>query len=104
VLRGNVKNSFTLGSFFENDHFSARVNYSYTDDIFIGTDRATDYFQKGNGVLSASLGYKFNDNFALSLDAQNLNDPKLKYYASDVQPRAIYRNGRQFYLTARVKF
>lgn len=104
VLRGNVKNSFNLGGFYENDQFSARVNYSYTDDIFIGTDRATDYFQKANGVLSASLGYKFNDNFALSLDAQNLNDPKLKYYASEVQPRAVYKNGRQFYLTARVKF
>lgn len=104
VLRGDVKNSFTLGGFFENDHFSARLNYSYTDDIFIGTDRGTDYFQKGNGVLSASVGYKINDNFAVSLDAQNLNDPKLKYYASEVQPRAIYKNGRQFYLTARVKF
>ena len=104
VLRGDVKNSFTLGGFFENDQFSARVNYSYTDDIFIGTDRSTDYFQKGNGVLSASLGYKFSNNFAVSLDAQNLNDPKLKYYASEVQPRGIYKNGRQFYLTARVKF
>ncbi len=104
VLRGDVKNSFTVGGFFENDQFSARVNYSYTDDIFIGTDRGTDYFQKGNGVLSASLSYKFNENFALSLDAQNLNDPKLKYYASEVQPRGIYKNGRQFYLTARIKF
>ena len=104
MLRGDVKNSFTLGGFFENDQFSARVNYSYTDDIFIGTDRGTDYFQKANGVLSASLGYKFSDNFSLSLDAQNLNDPKLKYYASEVQPRAIYKNGRQFYVTARIKF
>lgn len=104
VLRGNVKNSATIGGFFENDQFSARVNYSYTDDIFIGTDRATDYYQKAGGVLSASLGYKFNDNFSVSLDAQNLNDPKLKYYASEVQPRGIYKNGRQFYLTARVKF
>ncbi len=104
VLRGNTKNSFTLGGFFENDHFSARVNYSFTDDIFIGQDRGTDYFQKGTGVLSASLGYKINDSFSLSLDGQNLNDPKLKYYASDIQPRAIYKNGRQFYLTARVKF
>ena len=104
VLRGNVKNTMNLGGFFENDQFSARLNYSYTDDIFIGTDRGTDYFQKANGVLSASLGYKFSDNFAVSLDAQNLNNPKLKYYASEVQPRAIYQNGRQFYLTARLKF
>ncbi len=104
VLRGNVKNSFTVGGFFENDKFSARVNYSYTDDIFIGQDRATDYFQKGSGVLSASVNYKITDNFELNLKGQNLNDPKLKYYASNVQPRGIYKNGRQFYLTANVKF
>jgi len=104
VLRGNVKNSFNLGGFFENDQFSARVNYGYTDDIFIGQDRGTDYFQKGTGVLSASLGYKFSENFAVSLDAQNLNDPVLKYYATADQPRAFYKNGRQFYLTARVKY
>jgi len=104
VLRGSVKNSFNLGGFYENDHFSARVNYGYTDDIFVATDRGTDYYQKGTGVLSASLGYKFSDRFAVSLDGQNLNDPKLKYYASEVQPRAIYTNGRQFYLTARIKY
>jgi iron complex outermembrane receptor protein len=104
VLRGNTKNSYTLGGFFENDHFSARLNYSYTDDIFIGTDRGTDYIQKGTGVVSASLSYKFNDHFAISLDGQNLNNPTLKYYANEVQPRAIFTNGRQYYLTARVKF
>lgn len=104
VLRGNVKNTFNLGGFFENDTLSLRVNYSLTDDIFIGTDRATDYYQKANGVLSASFGYKISKQFAISLDAQNLNNPKLKYYASEVQPRAIYQNGRQFYLTARVKY
>ena len=104
VLRGNVKNSFNLGGFYENDQLTARLNYGYTDDVFIGTDRGTDYFQKASGVVSASLGYKINDHFAISLDGQNLNDPKLKYYASEVQPRAIYVNGRQFYLTARIKY
>ena len=104
VLRGNVKNSFNLGGFYENNSFSARLNYGYTDDVFIGTDRGTDYFQKGSGVVSASLGYKINDHFAISLDGQNLNNPKLKYYASEVQPRAIYTNGRQYYLTARIKY
>ena len=104
VLRGNVKNSINLGGYYENDQLSARLNYGYTDDIFIGTDRATDYFQKATGVVSASLGYKFSEKFAISLDGQNLNNPKLKYYASEVQPRAIYVNGRQFYLTARIKY
>ncbi|MDM4766821.1 TonB-dependent receptor [Pelomonas sp. SE-A7] len=104
VLRGNVRHSVNLGGFYEDDKFSARVNYGYTDSIYIGTDRGTDYYQKGSGVLSASIGYKLTENFGISLDGQNLNSPKLKYFASDTQPRAIYNNGRQYYLTARVKF
>ena len=41
----------------------------------------------------------------MTLDGQNLNDPTLKYYAlNTTQPRAFYRNGRQFYLSLRAKF
>jgi iron complex outermembrane receptor protein len=35
----------------------------------------------------------------------NLTNEKLKYYAENRdQPRAIYTNGRQYYLTFRAKF
>jgi len=55
--------------------------------------------------LSASLGYKISDNFSVTFDAHNLNNPKIKYYAlNEDQPRSIYQNGRQYYLNARVKF
>ena len=47
----------------------------------------------------------FNDNLTITLDGQNLNNPKLRYYAlNNDQPRSIYQNGRQFYLNARIKF
>ncbi|MCE4558202.1 TonB-dependent receptor [Pelomonas cellulosilytica] len=105
VLRGAVKHTANLNGFYENDQFSARINYGYNSDNFLGRDRGTDYFQRGVGVLSASVGYKLNEHFALSLDAQNLNDPTLKYYGDfKSEPRAIYKNGRQFYLTARIKY
>jgi iron complex outermembrane receptor protein len=105
VLRGSVKHTANLGGFFENDTFNARLNYGYSSDNFLGRDRGTDYYQRGVGVLSASLGYKFNDHLAFSFDAQNLNNPILKYYGDVIsEPRAIYRNGRQFYLTARIKY
>ena len=56
------------------------------------------------GNLSATLGYKINDTFSISLDGRNLNNPKLKYFAmNEDQPRSIYENGRQYYLTLRVK-
>ncbi|WIV98629.1 TonB-dependent receptor [Kinneretia aquatilis] len=104
-LRGSVKHSANLGGYYENDNFSARVNYGYSSNNYLGRDRGSRYYQQGGGVLSASLGYKFNDNFALSLDAQNLNDPTLKYFGDfESQPRAIYKNGRQFYVTATIKY
>ncbi|MCV2368158.1 TonB-dependent receptor [Roseateles oligotrophus] len=104
-LRGSVKHTANVGGFFENDNFSARLTYGYSSDNYLGRDRGTKYYQMGGGVLSASLGYKINEHFAVSLDAQNLNDPTLKYYGDfESQPRAIYKNGRQFYLTARIKY
>jgi iron complex outermembrane receptor protein len=48
---------------------------------------------------------KITDSFNITLDALNLNDPKLSYYAlNEDQPRSIYQSGRQFYLNARFKF
>ena len=56
-------------------------------------------------TLAASVAYAYNENLSVNLDAQNLNDPTLKYYAlNTTQPRAFYKNGRQFYLSVRAKF
>lgn len=105
VLKGAVKNSGTLSGYYENDFFSARVNYNYSGDNYLGRDRGTDYYQRGVGVVSASLGLKFGQHLSFSLDAQNLNDPILKYYGDTKdEPRAIYRNGRQFYVAAHFKY
>ena len=71
----------------------------------MGLDRGTEFNQIGMGYLNASLGYKLSEKIAFSLDMRNLNNPKLKYYAlNDDQPRSIYQNGRQFFLTMRVKY
>ncbi len=105
VLKGSVKNSGTLSGYYENDTFSARLNYNYSGDNYLGRDRGTDYFQRGVGVMSASLGYKVGEHLGFSLDAQNLNNPTLKYYGDyKSEPRAIYKNGRQFYLSAHFKY
>ena len=105
VLKGAVKNSGTLSGYYENDMFSARVNYNYSSDNYLGKDRGTDYYQRGGGVVSASLGLNASKQLSFSLDAQNLNDPILKYYGDNKnEPRAIYRNGRQFYVAAHFKY
>jgi iron complex outermembrane recepter protein len=103
-LVGNSKNTYNVNAYYENTHFSARVAYNYRSAFYSGLDRSTAFSQDGIGYVSASLAYLINQNFSITLDGQNLNNPTLKYYAlNTTQPRAFYTNGRQYYLNLRVK-
>jgi iron complex outermembrane receptor protein len=105
VLKGMAKHTLNLGAFYEQGDITARLNYGYRSDMYVGQDRGYDFSQLAGATVSASLGYKINDHLALSLDAQNLNNPTLKYFGANAdQPRSIYTNGRQYYLTARIKY
>lgn len=104
-LVGASKNTYNVSGYFENDVLSARLSYTFRSSFYSGLDRSTAFYQDDVANVAASLGYKISDNFSIQFDAQNLNNPKLKYYAlNQDQPRSIYQNGRQFYLTARFKF
>ncbi len=104
-LVGASKNTFNLSAYYEDDRFNARISYTHRSSFYSGLDRSTAFYQAGVGVISASLGYKFNEQFSVTFDAQNLNNPLLKYYAlNEDQPRSIYQNGRQYYLNAHFKF
>jgi len=101
---GAAKNTGNLSGYFENDMFNARLTYTYRSSMFSGLDRSSAFTQAAGGNVAASFGYKISDNFTLSLDAHNLNNPKLKYYSdNEDQPRSVYENGRQYYLTLRAK-
>jgi iron complex outermembrane receptor protein len=103
-LVGTSKDTYNVTGYFENAHFSARVAYTYRSSFYSGLDRNTAFTQYNIGDLSASLAYIINQNFSITLDGQNLNNPTLKYYALNMdQPRAFYKNGTQYYLTARFK-
>jgi iron complex outermembrane receptor protein len=104
-LVGTSKNTYNIGGYFENEHFNARLQYTYRSSFFSGLDRSTAFYQDSIGNLSASLGWKVNDMWSFTFDALNLNDPELKYYAlSKDQPRSFYDNGRQYYFTVHFKF
>ncbi len=103
-LVGTSKNTYNVQGYFENKSFSARVAYTYRSSFYSGLDRSTAFTQYNIGTLSASLGYTMNDHFSITLDAMNLNNPTLKYYAlNQDQPRAFYKNGSQYYLNFRFK-
>jgi iron complex outermembrane receptor protein len=104
-LVGTSKNTYNVGGYYETDHFNARLNYTYRSDFFSGLDRNTAFSQDEIDSVSASIGYTFMENYTITLDGQNLNNPTLKYFASNRdQPRAFYKNGAQYYLSLRVKF
>ncbi|GAA5067040.1 TonB-dependent receptor [Lysobacter panacisoli] len=105
AMLGTSEYTYNLGGYFENEMFNARVNYTWRDEFFSGLDRASAFWQDSIGTLSASFGWKINENMSLQLDAMNLNNPKIKYFAENKdRPRSIYENGRQYYLNFRFNY
>jgi iron complex outermembrane recepter protein len=103
-LVGTSKDTYNVQGYFETKHFSARVSWTYRSAFYSGLDRSSAFTQDNIGELSASLNYTITDNFGVSLDGENLNNPELKYYSlNTTQPRAFYRSGQQYYLTVHAK-
>jgi iron complex outermembrane receptor protein len=104
-LVGTSKNTGNAIAYYETAHFSARVAYNYRSAFFSGLDRNTAFTQAALGTLDANMTFIYNDNFSVSLDGLNLNNPRLKYYAlNEDQPRAFYLNGSQYYAMLHFKF
>ena len=103
---GASKNTYNLSGYYEDAHFNARVSYTWRSSFYSGLDRSTAFFQDSTGTLAATLGYRINDNFAVTLDGMNLNNPILRYYgaAGPSQPERFYENGRQYYLSLHLKY
>jgi iron complex outermembrane receptor protein len=104
-LVGASKNTYNLIGYYDNYGFNARLAWTFRSAFFVGLDRATAEYQDDTGTLAASLSYALTKNFTLTFDALNLNNPTLKYYAANTdQPRAFYKNGRQYYAGVRISF
>ncbi|MCL2396024.1 MAG: TonB-dependent receptor, partial [Acidimicrobiaceae bacterium] len=103
-LLGTSKSTYNVIGWFETSRYFARVAYTYRSAFYSGLDRSTAFSQDAFGTLGASLGFTVNDNFQITLDGLNLNNPTYKYFAlNQYQPRAFYKNGSQYYLNFRFK-
>ena len=104
-IPGNSKHAFNATGYYERGPISARLSYTYRSKFFIDIDRATPLNQKSTSSLDASASYKLTENFWLTADAINLTNEKIEQFSgSTVRPRAIYDNGRQFYIGARFRY
>ncbi len=104
-LPGASEHQFNVTGFFENNSFSARLAYTYRSEFFITFDRSTQLDQDSLESLDASVQYSINDNWAVTFDAVNLTDFEIEQFAgSSVRPRAVYDNGRLFWLGVRLSY
>ena len=104
-LVGLSKDTFNAVAYYENYGFSARLAYTYRSHFYAGLDRSSAENQADYGTLDASLAYQINKNVSFNLDATNITNNLLKYYAANqTQVRAVYENGTQVYGGFHLKF
>ncbi|HEY2480592.1 MAG TPA: TonB-dependent receptor, partial [Caulobacteraceae bacterium] len=104
-LIGTSKWTGNLVGYYENHGLSVRLAYTYRSHFFVGLDRATPESQDNFGQLDASVAYQITPNIALTVDAINLTDSLLKYYATNpTEIRAVYNNGTQVFAGIKIKF
>ena len=79
--------------------------YTYRSHYFVGLDRSSAENQDNYGQLDGSISFNVTKNIALTVDASEHHEQKLKYYAANrTQPRAVYSNGTQIFFGVRAKF
>jgi iron complex outermembrane receptor protein len=104
-IPGNSEDAFNLTTYFENERVSARLAYTYRSEFFVTFDRSTQLNQDGLSSLDASVSVNVTDNIALTFDGVNLTNEEIVQFASDsFRPRAVYDNGRTYFVGARFKF
>ncbi|MEG2803291.1 TonB-dependent receptor [Stenotrophomonas sp.] len=101
------RNSVAFSPYYEKGPINARLTYNWRDSYLAGGYVAgsapasvDDYAE-----LGASFGYTFNENWSLTLDAQNLLDEEYFQYAGDKEHLASrYKSGRRYMATVHFKF
>jgi iron complex outermembrane recepter protein len=98
-IPGNSKNSGNIVGFFENEKFAGRLAYSYRSAFFVTFDRSTRLNQDALKSLDASLAYNIFRGITFTVDGVNLTNQKIVQFATDkFRPRAVYDNGRYYYI------
>jgi iron complex outermembrane receptor protein len=104
-LVGSSRVTYNLVGYYEHNWLSARLAYTYRSHFFVGLDRSAAENQDDYGSLDGSINVNLGHGLSLNVDALNLTDEKLKYYAlSRTQPRAVYENGRQVFFGVRYRY
>ena len=110
-LTGLSKHSWNATVFYEGERFSGRVSATNRDDYLLqvpGTEAGFDtHGQTGTTTVDASLRYKIDDQWEVSLEGINLTDQVQESWVSNANgqlPLDYSETGRQYLLGLRYKF
>ena len=104
-LVGTSKFTYNVVGYYDKGPLNVRLAYTYRSHYFVGLDRSSAENQSNYGTLDGSANLAITKNLTLTVDALNITNAKLKYYAQTPdQPRAVYANGTQVFFGVRAKF
>lgn len=103
------KDSFNVGAFYENDTFSARLNYNYRSEYFLAAAEIGDNFRDEQSQMDAQFSYILNENITFKFEALNItNEIWENYYERNTDGQRLggtqSSNGRRFYVGASFRF
>ncbi|MDZ7922638.1 MAG: TonB-dependent receptor [Marinagarivorans sp.] len=91
-LEGLSQDNYNLVAFYNNETFEARLAYSWRSSYLLNSRDVIAYapvFGEATGQLDASVSWKFNDNFKVGLQANNLlNEITRTSILNEVNPGA----------------
>lgn len=115
-LTGLSKTSWNATLFYEGQRFSGRVSATNRADYLIqvpgtevgfNSDAAGVHGQSGTTIFDASVRYKINDHFEVSLEGSNLTNVAQESWVANPTlqlPLEYSKTGRQYLLGVRYKF
>ncbi|WP_337244726.1 TonB-dependent receptor [Luteimonas sp. gir] len=101
------EHSVALSPYYEQGPLSVRLSYNWRDSYLAGgyVAGAAPASVDDYAELGASIGWRFNDNWSIAVDAQNLLDEEyFQYLGEKHMPAGRYHTGRRYMATLHMRF
>jgi iron complex outermembrane receptor protein len=108
VFPGTSDDLLNVSGFYENDMFSARLNYSYRSEFFIATNESSTRWGDEQEQWDAQVTFNVTDNITLRAEALNLTGETIdqlhkSFDGTEAKGTQLY-NGRRFFVGANFNF
>ena len=102
------KDSYNFGGFYENEDFSARLNYNYRSEYFDAQTEIGNRFIDAQSQVDAQFSWNATENLTVKIEALNLTNEIIeRFYVRGSDGARLggtqISNGRRFYLGASFK-